>query len=70
VRGAFQQGKTHHPTVAKYFHEQKYWQRLGIHADARPLEERPWKEAWEYNIIMEEQHEAEKPKPKPTTRRR
>jgi hypothetical protein len=56
--------------VAKYFHEQKYWQRLGIHADARPLEERPWKEAWEYGIIMEEQHEAEKPKPKPTTRRR
>jgi hypothetical protein len=63
ARGAFQQGKTNHPTIAKYFHEQKYWQRLGIHTDTRSLEERPWKEVWEYDIIMEEQHHAEQPKP-------
>jgi hypothetical protein len=49
--------------MVKYLHEQKFWQRLGIHADSRPLDERPWREVWEYNIIMEEQSHSEKPKP-------
>ncbi len=57
-------GRSKHPTLVKYFHEQKYWSRLGIHADSRPLDERPWREVWEYDIIMDEQTEAEKPKKK------
>jgi hypothetical protein len=59
---------TKHPTIAKYFHEQKYWMRLGIHADPRPLDERPWREVHEYDIIMDEQTEHEKPKSRPTMR--
>jgi hypothetical protein len=54
VRGALQQGRSPHPTVAKFFREQDYWKRLGIHLDSRPLSERPTREVEEYEMIMAE----------------
>jgi len=40
--------------VAKFFREHDYWTRLGIHLDSRPLDDRPLREALEYDIIMDE----------------
>jgi hypothetical protein len=60
VRGSYQNGRTKHPTLIKYWEEKKFWHRLGIRTDPRPLEDRPWREVHEYGVIMEEEAAWEK----------
>ncbi len=53
MASAVRAGKSSHPTIAKAFSEQTYWQRYGIHVDPRPLRDRPWREIEEYRVLTE-----------------
>lgn len=46
-------GKTKHPTIAKFWRESAYHERLGITVDPRPLSKRPHKEVEEYEVLMQ-----------------
>lgn len=74
VRGALRLGRSRHPTIGKYSSEHEYWKRFGLHLDPRPLEDRPWLEVLQYDLITQEalavENESHKERPEPRPMRR
>jgi len=58
VSASLRMSQTTQPTLAQFWQEQQLWEKLGI--PAKPLDDRPWQEAAEYEEILQltARHEA------------